>query len=91
MQAGGEVGMKAKPTLGYSADGDDDDDDDIIKALSRNTNKMQLCNRIYYSKVYCRLNVFRAAHHASSGALKLHTVKYSLELLMMSGVPLETC
>jgi len=45
--------MKAKPTLGYSADGggDDDDDGDIIKALSRNTNKMQLCNRIYYSKV----------------------------------------
>jgi len=22
------------------------------KLLSRNTNKMQLCNRIYYSKVY---------------------------------------
>jgi hypothetical protein len=30
--------------------------------LSRNTNKMQLCNRIYYSKVYCRRNMFRAAH-----------------------------
>jgi len=24
----------------------------------RNTNKMQLCNRIYYSKVYWRLNMF---------------------------------
>ena len=37
--------------------------------LSRNTNKMQLCNRIYYSKVYWRLNMFRAAHRSSSGAL----------------------
>jgi len=36
--------------------------------LSRNTNKMQLCNRIYYSKVYWRLNIFRAAHRSSSGA-----------------------
>ena len=27
------------------------------KLLSRNTNKMQLCNRIYYSKVYWRLNI----------------------------------
>ena len=38
-------------------------------AFSRNTNKMQLCNRIYYSKVYLRLNMFRAAHRSSSGAL----------------------
>jgi hypothetical protein len=30
---------------------------------------MQLCNRIYYSKVYWRLNRFRAAHRSSSGAL----------------------
>jgi len=37
--------------------------------LSRNTNKMQLCNRIYYSKVFWRLNMFRAAHRSSSGAL----------------------
>jgi len=37
--------------------------------LSRNTNKMQLCNGIYYSKVYWRLNMFRAAHRSSSGAL----------------------
>ena len=37
--------------------------------LSRNTNKMQLCNRIYYSKVYWRLNIFRAAHRSSSGTL----------------------
>ena len=37
--------------------------------LSRNTNKMQLCNRIYYSKAYWRLNMFRAAHRSSSGAL----------------------
>ena len=39
------------------------------RLLSRNTNKMQLCNRIYYSKVYWRLNMFRAAHRSSSGAL----------------------
>jgi len=37
--------------------------------LSRNTNKMQLCNRIYYSKVYWRLKMFRAAYRSSSGAL----------------------
>jgi hypothetical protein len=41
----------------------------IVVWLSRNTNKMQLCNRIYYSKVYWRLNMFRAAHRLSSGAL----------------------
>jgi len=38
-------------------------------SLSRNTNKLQLCNRIYYSKVYWRLNIFQAAHRSSSGAL----------------------
>jgi hypothetical protein len=37
--------------------------------FSRNTNKMQLCNRMYYSKVYWRLNTFRAANRSSSGAL----------------------
>ena len=41
----------------------------IVVRLSRNTNKMQLCNRIYYSKVYWRLNMFRAAYRSSSGAL----------------------
>jgi hypothetical protein len=30
---------------------------------------MQPCNRIYYSKVYWRLSVFRAAHRSPSGAL----------------------
>ena len=30
---------------------------------------MQLCNRLYYSKVYGRLSMFRAAHRSSSGAL----------------------
>ena len=40
-----------------------------IHLLSRNTNKMHLCNRIYYSKVFWRLNMFRAAHRSSSGAL----------------------
>jgi hypothetical protein len=33
------------------------------------TNKMQPCNRIYYSTVHWRLNMFRAAHRSSSGAL----------------------
>jgi hypothetical protein len=37
--------------------------------FSRNTNKMQLCNRIYYCKVYWRLNMFRVAHRSSSGVL----------------------
>jgi hypothetical protein len=69
---------------------------------------MQPCNRIYYSKIYRRLNVFRAAYRSSSGAsncicsfwfiypcgdrsLSRLGGKYSLELLMMSGMPLETC
>jgi hypothetical protein len=30
---------------------------------------MQPCNKIYYSTVYCRLNMFRTAHRSSSGAL----------------------
>jgi hypothetical protein len=32
------------------------------------TNKMQPCNRIYYSKIYWRLNMFRGTHRSSSGA-----------------------
>jgi len=31
-------------------------------------NKMQPCNRIYYSKIYWRLNMLRAAYRSSSGA-----------------------
>jgi len=41
----------------------------FFKWLSRNTNKMQLCNRIYYFKDYWRLHMFRPAHRSSSGAL----------------------
>jgi len=115
------------------------------------TNKMQPCNRIYYSTVQWRLNIFRAAYRSSSGGLTvfaasgLHThvvtgrsqvwvgtqfwvyirmwwqalvksewelssefplrldygrsphayvnqrLQIQLELLMMSGMPLETC
>ena len=33
------------------------------------TNKMQPCNRIYYSTVLWQLNMFRAAYRSSSGAL----------------------
>jgi hypothetical protein len=29
---------------------------------------MQLCNRIYYSKIYWRINMFRAAYRSLSGA-----------------------
>jgi len=88
------------------------------------TNKMQPCDRIYYSTVHWRLNMFRAAYLSSSGALivfaasGLHThvvtgssqvnsqlrldygrsphayvnqrLQIQLELLMMSGIPLET-
>jgi hypothetical protein len=42
---------------------------DSCNLLSRHTNKMQLCNRIYYSKVFWRFNMFRAAHRSSSEAL----------------------
>ena len=35
------------------------------------TNKMQPCNRIYYSTVHWRLNMFRAAYRSLSGALTL--------------------
>jgi hypothetical protein len=81
---------------------------------------MQPCNRIYYSTVHWRLNMFRAAYRSSSGALTvfatsgLHTLvvtgrsqvwvghrspyayvnqrlQLQLELLMMSGMQLETC
>jgi hypothetical protein len=41
----------------------------FLGILSRNNNKMQLCNRIYYSKIFWRLNMFRAAHRSSLGAL----------------------
>jgi hypothetical protein len=34
-------------------------------------NKTQLCNRIYYSTVHRRLNMFRAAHRSSSGTLSV--------------------
>jgi hypothetical protein len=91
---------------------------------------MQPCNRIYYSTVHWRLNMFPATHRSSSGALTifadsgLHThvvtgrsqvwvgtgqfplrleygrsphayvnqrLQIQLELLMMNGMPLETC
>ena len=52
----------------YFSDGFDTHGSVHRRWLSRNTNKMQLCNRIYYSKVFWRLNIFRAAHRSSSGA-----------------------
>jgi hypothetical protein len=74
------------------------------------TNKMQPGNRIYYSIVHWRLNMFRAAYRSSSGALTVFAasglrldygwsphvyvnqrLQIQLELLMMSGKPLETC
>jgi hypothetical protein len=46
--------------------------DDVSQNVLQNesvgiTNKMQPCNRICYSKIYWRLNMFRAAHRSSSG------------------------
>ena len=38
------------------------------------TNKIQPCNRIYYSRVYWRLNMFRAAYRSLSGALTVFAV-----------------
>jgi hypothetical protein len=72
---------------------------------------MQPCNIIYYSNIYWRLNMFRAAHHSSSGALNCICSLWftytcgdrsvttcvckpevaNTELLMKSGVSLETC
>jgi hypothetical protein len=86
------------------------------------TNKMQPCNRIYYSTVHWRFIMFRTEHRSSSGTLTvfaasgLHThvvtghsqvwvplrldygrsphayvnLRLQTQLLMMSGVPLET-
>ena len=100
-----------------------------IKKSVEITNKMRPCNRIYYSKIYWRLNMFRAAYRSSSGApnyicslwfiypfgdqplsrlggkcthpasttvghhmgIQTRGCKYILELLMMSGIALETC
>jgi hypothetical protein len=41
----------------------------IVVWISRNTNTVQLRNRIYYFNVYWRLNMFWAANRSSSGAL----------------------
>jgi hypothetical protein len=42
----------------------------IVRSYSVEINsKMQPCNRIYYSTVHWRLNMFRAANRSSSGAL----------------------
>jgi hypothetical protein len=49
------------------------------------TNKMQPCNRIYYFKLYLQLLVY--IHMLWPAVVKID----SLELLMMSGMPLETC
>jgi hypothetical protein len=43
--------------------------------FSINTNKMQNCNRIYYSQVYWRLNMFPTAHHSSSGVMCLQSLQ----------------
>ena len=63
---------------------------------------MQPCNTIYYSNVYWRLNIFRAAYRSSSGALNCtcrlrftytcgdRPLSSLCGLLMMSGMPLET-
>jgi len=65
------------------------------------TNKMQPCIRIYYSTVHWRLNMFRKAYRMwwpavgnygrSPHAYVNQRLQIKLELLMMSGMPLETC
>jgi hypothetical protein len=66
------------------------------------TKKMRPCSRIYYSNVFQLLNMFRATHRSSSGAqktviaasgtyVKPEAAITVFELLMMSGVSLETC
>jgi len=40
-----------------------------VKISVEITNEMQPCNRIYYSTVHWRLNMFRGAYRSSSGAL----------------------
>ena len=61
---------------------------------------MQPCIRIYYSTVHWRLNMFRAAYRSSELRLDYGRSPYAyvnqrlqiqFELLMMSGVLLETC
>ena len=42
--------------------------DSVLFESAEITNKMQPCNRIYCSKIYWRLNMFRVAHRSSSGA-----------------------
>jgi hypothetical protein len=43
--------------------------DDRCIWISRNNQQDANCNRTYYSNVYWRLNMFRAAHCSSPGAL----------------------
>ena len=65
-----------------------------LKELKKNesleiTNKMQPCNRIYYSNVYWMLNMFRAAYRSSSGALNCIC---SLWFIYTCGdLPVTTC
>jgi hypothetical protein len=57
---------------------------------SRIINKMQPSTRIYYSKIYCSSHPAwtTAGHHMF---ILTRGCKYSLDLLIMSGKPLETC
>jgi len=76
------------------------DDDSVLSNTNpysvEITNKMQPCNRIYYSTVHWRLNMFRAAYRSSSGALTvfaasgLHTA-IRQRFLPYCSMPLETC
>jgi len=54
----------------------------IVVWLCRN--KMQPCNRIYYSTVHWRLNMFRAAYRSSSGALTVFAAS-GLHTLVVTG------
>ena len=62
------------------------------------TNKMQPCNRIYYSTVHWRLNMFRAAYPSSSRALTVfaasglhtHVVTGRSQVWVGTAVPTQT-
>jgi hypothetical protein len=52
------------------------------------TNKMKPCNRIYYSTVHWRLNMFRAAYHSSSGAVSVFAAS-GLHMHVVTGCSLS--
>ena len=63
----------------------------ISMFLSRNTSKMQLCNRIYYSKVHWRLNMFQVVCRSKHVEPSMSFGIINSITEFMSDVLLETC